>query len=430
MRMLPLLLVLVGCGHEYALSDGTPTPDAPAAAVPVSPQAVGSAAAPATSTSLSANQLLNLKPVQVEQGTAVRAFEDTVRGVREERFDVGGDTRTQVADYLFVIDNSSSMEEIIRKVRRGMQSLSRSGAFPKHTRIAVMSTLPSEPLDADVPHKTARLRGAAAEAPGFLRLVDGPGISHFREMEDSPRVRNRFALDGCSEAWFAPGQTNVDGLPCLLAHTQTQRTALRVEAGLVAVKQWLELADEPVFRQGAAVNVVFVSDTHDPGVPLDFPGAAELREIRPDFAMLEELVSANSLVSSFRVHAIAPATECVEPWSDGPTYKTVAEASGGVFLDVCTATDYRPVIRQIAHEGAVMQRAVLNLDRQATHVQEVRVGERAVGFTVAPDGRSVILDDAPMKQKGQVSVQYKLPDSTLKAKPTPVVRPAVRGGVR
>ena len=129
--------------------------------------------------------------------------------------------------------------------------------------------------------------------PGFQRFVDRQGIELFRELLPEDK-RYLYALDGCGPT-FGPDERNEQGIPCLLANTQIGLLPTRVEAGSVALAQMLETSAGQMFRPGAAVNVVFVSDTHDPGFfPFrDDERSYELFEdllaLQPTLAELEEL---------------------------------------------------------------------------------------------------------------------------------------------
>src|SRR5262249_45377604 len=131
-----------------------------------------------------------------------------------------------------------------------------------------------------------------------------------------------------------------------------------------------------------AVNVVFVSDTHDPGLdpfrkdgsehPKWGRGAAELEASRPHFEELRALVDRDNLVASLRLHAIAPEEECVERWMDiDGTYFDEVLASGGSMLDICGAEpeDYAEFLRKIARSP--IERPVLPLGRAIVGVEGV-----------------------------------------------------------
>jgi hypothetical protein len=330
--------------------------------------------------------------------------------VHREVFDAGADTRSPVADFLFVLDDSSSMDTIVDRVNQAFVALSEADAFPAHSRIAVMSTLPGN--DADLSQVSRAVDGyvGIGEEPGFLSLVDREGIERYRAHRRKGSAR--FALDGC-DAWFAPSDTNAAGFPCLVAHTQVAGRGVLVEAGLTAFDQMLwKQAGTPIFRDGAAVNVIFVSDTQDPGVApsnKSWPRAKGLVRERPTYADLRDDVAIDNVVASFRIHAIAPARSCTaEDWTGlGTPYQDAARESGGQILDICTADDYAPLIRAIAEDGGRVTEPVFALDRRADAVRSVTVDGTPVPWHVARGGRAVSLDDGAIGDgKHRVVVEY------------------------
>ncbi|MBT3221897.1 MAG: hypothetical protein HN348_22715, partial [Proteobacteria bacterium] len=221
-------------------------------------------------------------------------------------------------------------------------------------------------------------------------------------------LAENFKIDGCSNAWFTPGEKNATGVPCIVAHTQIGLSGIRAEAGLTAFKQLLlKNGVTPTFRPGAAVNVIFVSDTHDPGFFKPLEGYEELTEYRPDFKELQTLVNAHP-ISSFRVHAVAPKTECSERWEDkiGPAYFDVAEASGGQIRDICTETDYSEFISTIAHDGAIIQRPIFPLGKSAAEVLTVEVGGKPVKWSLASQNGVIVIDDEVGDSPEMVDVVY------------------------
>jgi hypothetical protein len=367
-------------------------------------------------------------PVNADGGNAYAAWEGA-NGRRLEAFEWGGSARNQVADYLIVLDNSVSMDKVIDRVRAGFASL-KPEMFPPEARIAVMSTLPGRererqpvrgPLRFDL-HPAVGSRDVYKHDPGFLRLVDDEGIRTLRSAR--PDVADRFPLDGC-DAWFAPGAVNAAGQPCIVAHTQGLLASAHSEAGLTAFRQLLERhTGTPIFRPGAAVNVIFVSDTHDPGVSRK---AADLLADRPTAAELAELVDRDNVVSSLRFHAIAPETECVERWFGfGPAYFEAAEATGGAVLDLCTAQDYRPILEKAFDEGARPTRPRFALGAEVEQVDDVRVDGTSTSWTLTGTGRVVELELPPSPAGAAlqvVEVDYK---KRVKPTQTPRVQRAVR----
>ncbi len=324
--------------------------------------------------------------------------------VREEHFWLGHGP-TPAVDYLFVIDDSVSMKAILGRFRRGMRHLGRPGVFPSRSRLAVLNTTPADPTDPTRAHPMVRQNTEADLLPGFQHLVDAEGIAMY--VADAPeKMQKRFSMPGC-DAWFGPNDRNADQVSCLRAHSQLGLVPGRAEAGLVALAQWMEAmeaADQPQFRAGAAVNVIFVSDTHDPGLHaslLDQPLGQDLLSLQPS---VEDLLDRlNVPVASFRLHAIAPESECGEKWTD-PSYHRAAKASGGVTADVCTLRDYRPVIEQIVHTGARTDQSVVRLGRLPSEIESVELNHKPVGWW--SDGQAVGLDQPG--QQGELVVRYRV----------------------
>jgi hypothetical protein len=352
------------------------------------------------------------QPADPGQGAAVEAFE--ADGQRMERFTVGGDASSPLADYLFVVDGSVSMSQVLGRFEAGVRSLTEAGVFPERARIAVMNTTPADPEHLDRAHPVVAGKKQAQAAPGFVGLVDAQKLAAY--VRRYPRLKEQLPEPGCA-AWFAPGDVNANGVPCLIAHAQIDLQPVVAEAGITAFSQLLEAHEGPLFRPGANVNVIFLSDTHDPGVPshrsngklarLDrLIGGQQLAASRPDFAALKAQVEATQPVASFRVHAIAPETECAEPWSEfGPSYFDAVDAAGGQRLDVCTATDYAPFLRSTIEGGSVAQRPVLALGRPLETVVEVTVDELPAPFTI--DRGAVVLTDGLPAEPVDVAITYR-----------------------
>jgi hypothetical protein len=372
-QMITVLAVFSGCAPEYELAGV----DDPAALVPSGGRA--------------GRQSVTADAPRVHAPKTI----DTV---------MGGGVAASTVDYLFVVDGSSSMESVIDRVFDGVDAIAaEGGVFPAEARIAVMSTTPSDPLDLRRPHPAAPKMQWIRLEPGFHGPVDAGRIARFRALAPDD-VAAEFALDGC-DGWFAPGEANAQGVPCLVAHTQSLLFPLRVEAGLTALGQRLS-EDEPLFRNGAAVNVIFVSDTHDPGLPEHAASYDELVALRPTFEALSLFADAHHNLASFRLHAIAPASECSgERWTD-PVYFDAARASGGATLDICTAepADYVSMIRGMVVSGAVPQRGVVPLAERAEEV-EVLVDGLPVAARLSKDGRAVVLDRLP-SARSAVTVRY------------------------
>ena len=196
-------------------------------------------------------------------------------------------------------------------------------------------------------------------------------------------------------------------MSCLEAHPQVGLTVVGVEAGLTAFSQLLD-SETFAFREGAAVNVIFVSDTHDPGVEprASKPLRQELIEIRPTPDGLTERVLSSYGASAFRMHAISPHTVCTgEDWTAiGPVYREAAAATGGADIDICTTEDYLAIFDHIARVAAQPQQPIVVLERAPSEVLEVHMDGRPVDFTL--EGRRLRLAQLP-DTASDVTVRYR-----------------------
>lgn len=347
----------------------------------------------------------------IDDGSNAKQAYADLSGEHIDVFTFGGATRNEVVDILFVLDNSVSMRPVLAKVRDALLALDHE-SFPPETRIAFTSTVPAKSDHLDRPHQDLRKRKAMLHDPGFARLVSRESIARSREAH--PATADRFPLEGC-DAWFRPGDTNADNISCMLVHSITSQLAMEAEAGLTAVDQMMARnLGKPTFRPGASVNVVFISDTHDPGVGTN--RAADLLDIRPTGHDLVQSILADNPVSSVRLHAIAPRTECVEKWHHlGPSYFDAAEQTGGVQLDVCTATDYRPLLEAVLDVGAAPNRPVFGLVAPPEEIHEVLVDGVPAVFQPHATLRTVEVELPPVPNgsttspEHQIEVRYRSP---------------------
>jgi hypothetical protein len=393
------VLALVGCGSEYGLSS-TPGPEGigadPSVRVAVPRQAGVPDEAPP--------EVWEALPSHGGSTVEVRQLQGSP--VREETHRFGSDAPT-LTDVLFVVDGSTSMRRLVESVRRGMAELSEEGVFPANTQIAVTNMTPPSGTDSDEVLRTVKRRQMMRLEPGFAGLVDADRLADARETlgQIDEVFHDRLAAEGCS-AWFEPTERGPDGVPCLVAHTQILEAASGVEAGLTSLGMFA-LTTPDLFREGAAVNIVFVSDTHDPGLPPDHENYAGMMSVRPDPARLAAAIVERFPVASVRMHAIAPAEPCTFESFNDPIYFEAAQVTGGATLDICGAgpADYVELIRSIAIEGSRPTRAVLALGADADEVESVTVGGRPVGFR--SQGRAVFLYGALPDRAESVKVRYR-----------------------
>lgn len=238
---------------------------------------------------------------------------DPIPPVNKVSEDFRADTSTVLSqsDILFVVDESASMGSVLATFQAGFASLS-SAVYPQDTMMAVTNMAPAYYTDVasytmDLTnsfYKTAATQ-IFTQQPGFLQLITGSSISSFISANSS--YTGKFPLKGCS-AWFKPTDNNVDGQSCLNAHTQVGLIATGVEAGIVSLDQLVRrngAAGKALFRPGSLVNIVFVSDTHDPGA--NYYGRPGAPAALPDYnAVTQTLMNYNPGIRGVKYNAIAP----------------------------------------------------------------------------------------------------------------------------
>lgn len=373
-----------------------------------------------------------------DDGAAARSWFVPGTGERIDRFEVGGDRRSPLVDILFVLDPSISMGSVRDKVRAGFASLADDPTvWPDKVRIGVMMAIPTVETDKGrIVHRSVIRGNWSTRYPGTHALVDAQAIASFARpadefcaeyasTRDASSDTRRFCqrpetwvgwlqpAGGC-DSWFRPDDIDGTGTSCLVAHTWIPELHTGVEAGLVTLDELAKDREAAWFRPGAVANVVFVSDTHDPGMPAHHlektPARKRLLARSADLEGILQRLSERGTVAGLRLHAIAPATPCVEPWSPlGATYYEAAEMTGGYTVDICTEHDYAPLIRRIAQDGAVPTRGVFPLGSPAAEIVDVTVDGEPAEPSRVHDGR-VIEVDVDLSTPHDVDVRYAVED--------------------
>ena len=166
------------------------------------------------------------------------------------------DTASPV-DYLFIIDNSSSMDAIIAEMKQGFIDIVEKGN-PSKLKVGVMSTAVKEG------------QKEKSKLNGFKSLVTRASIKRNPDRKDHGQ--------GCVEGWFSPREK--DGTAtnkyCMEIASNFVTYGTSVEPGLTSFDRFLEeQKNDSPFRKNAALNVIFISDTHDVG-----QNNRKLRELR------------------------------------------------------------------------------------------------------------------------------------------------------
>ena len=327
-----------------------------------------------------------------------------------ENFSYGGLDNNPKVDYLFVVDNSSSMNEILDNVREGIDSLeAKPEVFSKDSRIGVMSTmigqLKSEGGDLNKLSSFLRSYRGMDSEPGFLSLVDS--TSHTKYMgEIDEKYKAKWYLPPCQNKWFKPGENHPNGHSCFKAATQNSEYPLYVEAGIKAFEQFLEKnSGSNIFRQNSIVNVIFISDTHDPGFKLD----PEYPVTRLTYKRFLEKAKGNSSILDLKFHAIAPFNNSAKCSTEGlheESYFQLVEESGGEKGDVCKLNDYSEIIEKMVVKGKIAQ-PLFTLKEPVKKITSVLVNNREIyNYDFKPELNSIFIPSLEAEEKVSIAVVY------------------------
>lgn len=334
-------------------------------------------------------------------GNAQAVFEDQEAKLRRELFDYGGDSSSSLVDYVFIIDNSVSMNDIQDKTSAGFASLSAKDVFPDRARVAVMSTLAANRNDLSVVHPDVDGYQTIGSEPGFLDFVDKDAIANYKAVAPAGYA-GRWPSIGCGK-WFEPDEKDAGGTPCMVAHSSMTNHAVGLEAGATAFAQLLEKrGDVASFRNGAIVNLVFVSDTHEPG-----KNSADILANRPSADSLRQAAEKANTISGFKINALAPESSCtIEDTWDLYYYDLVAQ-TGGFKKDSCTISNYESVIGELVNQSSAPDKPVFALSKPATKIIAVKIdGVKTDDYKLNANQDAVTIDNLPATKKVKIEVVY------------------------
>ncbi len=245
--------------------------------------------------SLDNNSKKNLNPSYTVNYSPEKSFEDV--------------------DILFVLDESISMKRVLSKIMDGFDSASKAN-YPKNTRMAITNMAPAQVKNNEIDFNTQFVpRTQVSDFPGFMKLVSHSTIMDFYyNSETEIKYKSNFTQPGCSE-WFQPTSKNSYGVNCLLANSQITLFPTGVEAGTVSLHQLIKKynsEEQKLFRDGALVNIIFVSDTHDPGANYYGRNNAYTTPLTVN-ELKQSLLSNNENISGIKFNGIVPLPEKNNP---------------------------------------------------------------------------------------------------------------------
>ncbi len=316
------------------------------------------------------------------------------------------------ADVLFVLDESVSMNNIAAEVQAGFASIPES-VYPTDTLMAVTNMAPAKYVDPstdqfDISQSFFNL-AQIVDLPGFIRLINKASVDHYVATHGSPN----YPKPACAQSWFKPQDKNSNGDYCLVAHSQISQERIGVEAGLIALDQLVKTHfgnSSRLFRKGALANVIFVSDTHDPG-KADYYGQPGGASDLPSYTKLIQTVhSLNDDLAGLKFHGVVPLPPAGSPELDGVTtvgtipatieeskvaneylygfsYLPYIKNSGGIAIHP-VGNSWTSAIEQMVHEISTVQSPVLIAPYPVSEVIYLKVNGQLLSpseFTVHSD---------------------------------------------
>jgi hypothetical protein len=298
----------------------------------------------------------------------------------------GKDIKPSVADFLFVLDNSISMGDDAARVSQGLAAIAKE-TFPESTRIAVMTTMAaSDPFAASpIVHADISTKDYGAcinREPGFLSFVDRASVEAFKGCAGVPfQYAAKYAKSACESGWFQPFDTNANGDRCFVAALQNSFHAVGCEPGLLALQQLLQRNNgKPLFRENAAVSIIFISDeqvgcTAGParGNVLNNAGNF-VKDVGKTATNLKNAILQNSKVLSVKFHGIIPPDPGENVPTDTLSYQAVINHLGGKAFNISNPfADYNSMIDQLIQDKVDNTSSEFSIPATAKKVTSVEV---------------------------------------------------------
>lgn len=224
------------------------------------------------------------------------------------------------------------------------------------------------------------------------------------------------------------------GQSCLSAHTQVALQGTGVEAGVVSFDQLVRKTQQDgkrLFREGSLANVIFVSDTHDPGD--SYYGLAGAKAALPSYASVRQITEMyNPGLKALKFHGIVPLPPAGDSHLQGVTtigalpaslaasrvsaerlyefsYLPYIAASGGVAMHPVN-TNWAQALQQVVQEVSIRRSASVTLNHVMKAIVEIKVEGVALDpsdYSLQSDGRTILIpphDSWPSPI--QISVKY------------------------
>lgn len=310
-------------------------------------------------------------------------------------------------DYLFILDNSCSARPLRTGAQEGYSALALiDGILPGDPKIATMTTSHGAFDDLSAPGFKLVDYGQIVFEPGFLDFYHKAARDLF--LEKRPESAAKYPLAGCQDRWFAPTDKDENGELCIKAAFQSENSCTQTEAGLLAFQQLLEKnKGKPIFRSGAIVNVIFVSDTHGPGIVGADADLLRSHHLSPE-ALKTQVLKDNN-IAGFKVHAIAPqgGNQCSSEQFGSGIYNDLAAYFGGKVVHCGGEVDYEGFMKDMVTISKVADFAVYKLDTKAKKIIEVSLdGVPTEDYVFDPVANTITFPNIAPGSSVEVDIVY------------------------
>ena len=335
-----------------------------------------------------------------DDSNATTIYEDKKSGVRREIFNFGTTAKAPLVDFVFVIDNSVSMNSILTNTAKGFDSLANDDVWPERSLVAVMSTMTGDTTNFTKTHKDISRYASIDSEPGFLDFVNKAAIDKFKAASTNVLAK-KWDIDGCGDKWFKPNAKNANGDSCFKAHTQSSNHGVGCEQGISAVAQLFEKnKGKALFRKGALLNFIFVSDTHDPGC-----GNSTLTA--PTLATLKSKIESDNVLAGIKFHALAPEKKCTAEDIFSKSYFTLTDATKGVKQDPCNLTDYSSFIKQMVTEAVKQEDGIFVTSKAPLKIVRVTLdGKEIDNYEFDKERNTISIPDLDPSKEHKIEVTY------------------------
>lgn len=321
----------------------------------------------------------------------------------------GQGIKPAVADFLFVLDNSVSMSGDAARVSQGLMAIPKD-TFPDSTRLAVMTTMAaSNPTAASLTvHSDIKGYGSCInKEPGFLSFVDRASYDAFKKCSGLPLKQNlAYLTPACTSGWFEPFATNGDGVRCFTAALQNPFHPVGCEPGLLAVEQLLQRnVGKPLFRDNAAVSVIFISDEQEGCNAPDTRGNVANPGATAD--RLKDAIQRNSKVAAVKFNAIAPPIGTKETPGDTLTYQAVVQHLGGTFFNIQTQTNFNSMINKLVTDPVNKLEPEFFVPATAKKITSVTVdGVATTNYQFNAESSKVTVQGLDSSKQVEIEIKY------------------------